>query len=77
MFDRWHFQDGRLGLPGIPAMLPRGIPDQEQLQEAEEAVRQQADAVRSIKMQPEIQVGHCLVIQVAQVRGMGALLVHA
>ncbi|WIA36019.1 hypothetical protein OEZ86_007382 [Tetradesmus obliquus] len=49
LFDAWRHADGCLGLPGWPRVDPADLPSQQQLQEAADAVRAQADAVRQLK----------------------------
>jgi hypothetical protein len=51
LFDAWRYSGGAVGLPGWPAVLPHELPSQQQLQEAGDAVRQQADAVRALKQE--------------------------
>jgi hypothetical protein len=49
LFDVWRHADGWLGLPRWPRVDPGALPDPQQLQEAGDAVRAQADAVRALK----------------------------
>jgi hypothetical protein len=49
LFDAWRHADGWLGLPGWPRVDPACLPNQQQLQDAGDAVRGQADAVRQLK----------------------------
>jgi len=51
LFDSWTFEDGRVGRPLLPAILPSQVPVQGDLLSAEEDVRAQADAVRALKVQ--------------------------
>ncbi|KAF8059376.1 hypothetical protein HT031_005181 [Scenedesmus sp. PABB004] len=49
LFDAWRHDDGRLGVPGWPAVPPGELPTAQALQAAADAVRAQADAVRQLK----------------------------
>lgn len=49
MFDAWRHADGCLGVPGWPRVSQAALPSEEQLQQAADAVRGQAEAVRQLK----------------------------
>lgn len=51
LFDSWRWGDESLGLPGWPRVLQGQVPDEGAVQQAADAVRQQADSVRALKTQ--------------------------
>ena len=49
LFDAWRWGSGAVGVPGWPCVVQGDLPSEQGLQEAADAVRQQADVVRGLK----------------------------
>jgi len=58
-----------VGRPGHPCVPPEQLPTADQLQAAADAVRQQADAVRSLKQQQGLPNQVCVVCGCREMAG--------